>query len=780
MTSSDRPRFGEPSPGRPISRAAFLRGAALAAAGGVAFPLLSACGSSGGAGSTGSGGSTAASTGSATGATLSAAEIATIKKFLGPVDAKYAGAGQTWHIGGIFPFSTSGSVYGEVMGNGAKLAAEHIKQLGGPNIEIDFRDSAGSDVVKVRNAFVAFAGLPAVLSSYEAAGTIAKDLIAKNHNFSIDPGGGNAPPGEGVPYYWGMRANWGMDGFKLQGTYFAQKLKKPKLVVVFYNVGAASTEYTDAAKALLAEGGAEVVNVVLAQAGATDYSNELSAIRATGDFDAVSLGIDGNDIAYFLKQYQTSGIGKPIVTWEAMLAPTAKIAGLGAYENVYLGGIDAFSTTSTNPWAQLMVRSYQAAFGTSGVPAATPDYESAGYYDAVFLLWRLYRDVKAKGGDVNDGAQLQAALQANPTAVGIKGGTATAAGTYQFDLATHGLKHIPMGLYQVRDGAPVLVASSDIGGSGIKILDLPPGASAALSPVRGQGRSRAQPTRDAGYKMPPAGLEVSRVIPDAAPSSEDVPVVLAGPQLPGGFLARDPPGAHHVDPVHDPQQLRHVLLEDEDRDPPVLDQLAQRVEDPDGHRGRETERRLVEQHELRVGHQRHADAEHALLPAGELAGPPLRVLLEHREDLADGFKQRRTFRGGRPQRAQLQVLGDAEVGEDELLGRDQGHAREHVLVAGPPGDALPPVHHLPAAGPQHAEDGVQGGGLACSVVAYDADDLTRPDGQADVEDHLLSPVPGLQAGDLEKVAGPSRGPLSGAGVRRSGHGLVRLCQSTPP
>lgn len=491
MTSSDRPRNGEPSPPRavPISRAAFLRGAAAAVAGGVAFPLLSACsnsgsGSSGNSGSTTSG-STAASTGGATGAALTAADITTIKKFLGPIDAKSAGAGETWKVGAVMPFSTSGSVYGEVFGNGAKLAVDHIKQLGGPDIQIDFRDSAGSDVVKVRNAFVAFASLPAVLSSYEAAGTIAKDLIAKNHNFSIDPGGGNAPPGEGVPYYWGMRANWGIDGFKLQGTYFAQKLKKPKMVLVFYNVGAASTEYTNAAKALLAEGGAEVVNVVLAQAGATDYSNELSSIRASGDFDAVSLGIDGSDIAYFLKQYQTSGIGKPIVTWDGMLAPTAKIAGQSAYENVYLGGIDAFAANSPNPWAQIMVRTYQAQFGTNGFPGATPDYESAGYYDAVFLLWRLYRDVKAKGGNVNDGAQIQAALEANPTTVGIKGGTATAAGTYQFDLKTHGLKHIPMGFYQVQNGTPVLLATSDIGGADIKILGLPATKPAALAPGEG-------------------------------------------------------------------------------------------------------------------------------------------------------------------------------------------------------------------------------------------------------------------------------------------------------
>jgi branched-chain amino acid transport system substrate-binding protein len=475
MPTSDRRRFGEssPEPVRPgaISRATFLRGAAAAVAGGVAFPLLSACSSSSGTSSTSAtGGSTATSTGSAGGATLSASDIATIKGFLGPIDAKYAGAGETWTIGAEMPFSTSGSVYGEIFGNGAKLAVEHVKQLGGPNIQINFRDSAGSDTVKIRDAYIAFAGLPAVLSSYENAASYAKDLIAKNHNFCIDPGGGNAPPGEGVPYYWGMRANWGIDGFKLQGTYFAQQLKKPKLVIVFYNVGAASTQYTDAAKALLGEGGAEVVNVVLAQAGATDYSNEINSIRATGDFDAVSLGVDGNDMAYFLKQYQSSGIGKPIITWDGMLSPVAKIAGASAYENVYLGGIDQFSANSQNPWAKIMVRGYQALYGTNGFPGATPDYESAGYYDAVFLLWQLYREVKAKGGNVNDGSQIQAALEANPTTVGLKGGTATAAGTYQFDLTTHGLKHMPMGFYQVRNSTPVLLATSDIGGTDIKIL----------------------------------------------------------------------------------------------------------------------------------------------------------------------------------------------------------------------------------------------------------------------------------------------------------------------
>jgi hypothetical protein len=206
MASPKRFRSADSLSDRTFTRAQFLRNAALVTAGGIDLPLIDACSTgSNNSGKSGTGSASAASTGGSSSAALSAAEIATIKKLLGPVDAKYAGAGEAWHIGAVFPFSTSGSVYGEVFGNGAKLAVQHIKQLGGPNIEIDFRDSAGSDVVKVRDAFIAFAGLPAVLSSYEAGGLIAKDLIAKNHNFTIDPGGGNAGAGAGVPYYWGMR-----------------------------------------------------------------------------------------------------------------------------------------------------------------------------------------------------------------------------------------------------------------------------------------------------------------------------------------------------------------------------------------------------------------------------------------------------------------------------------------------------------------------------------------------------------------------------------------------
>ena len=505
---SHDPIAGELPPEPRLTRGELLKRGALFAAGAFALPALSACGSEDDTSSTTagttpgtaadttadtsaattastSGGSTASTTAATTADTtasttadttdtsdggLSADSIATIQKFMGPVDPKFAGTGETWDIGGIFPFSGTGASYGEVMGNGVKLAVRHIEQLGGPKINVDFRDHANSDPVKTKNAFLAFEKLPAVISSYEVGGLIVKDLIEKNHNLTIDPGGGNAPPGDKLPYFWGMRANFGFDGFKLAGTYLAQQLKKPKIVLVFYNVGAVGDTYINAATLSMEAGGAEIVNVVKPQYGTTDFSNELTAIRATGDFDAISLGLAGNDIATFLKQYKTSGIDKTIVTWEGMVAPIAKIAGADAYEGVYLGGVDDFSVNSANPWAQVFIKSYQATYSDNGFPGASPDFNSAGYYDATFLLWRLYRDVKAGGGDVNDGEQLQTALQANPKTLGVIGGDAEAAGVSEFDLDSHGLKHQPMGFYKVENGAPVPLATSDIGGADIKII----------------------------------------------------------------------------------------------------------------------------------------------------------------------------------------------------------------------------------------------------------------------------------------------------------------------
>jgi ABC-type branched-subunit amino acid transport system substrate-binding protein len=445
-----------------LSRRDFLQRAGYFTVGAA---VLAACGSSS---KSSSSGSNVSEPGGGAGGALSSQDLATIKKFIGPIDPKYAGAGETWNIGGAFPFTTSFAVYGTIFTQGLKLGIDHIKQLGGPNISVDYRDIGLDDVVMTRNAYIAFEHYPVVVSSLQSGGLIAKDLIAKNKNFTIDPGGGNNYS-LGLPYFWGMTFNFGNDGFTLAGNYFAKQLHQTKMVIVVYSTAATTAEFINPAKADLGAQGCEIVKVVQPAQGTTDWSDTLTAIRSAGDFDVVSLGLSGNDIGVFLKQYKTSGINKTMWTWEGLHGPVVQIAGMDAYEKVYLGGVGEFSPSTPNPWAQVFVRSYRDTFGNA-VPVATPDYYSANYYSCAFLLWRLYMDVKAKGGDVNDGSQIQAALQANPMTPGVIGGDATTAGIFQFDLNNHGLQHYPMGFYQIRNGQPVELASSDIGGANIKII----------------------------------------------------------------------------------------------------------------------------------------------------------------------------------------------------------------------------------------------------------------------------------------------------------------------
>ena len=106
--------------------------------------------------------------------------------------------------------------------------------------------------------------------------------------------------------------------------------------------------------------------------------------------------------------------------------------------------------------------------------------------------------------------------------------------------------------------------------------------------------------------------------------------VLVGGQLGAGTLVGDPPGAEDVAAVGDLERPQGVLLDDEDRAAPLA-QLDEQVEDGvDHHRG-EAERRLVEEHEARLAHQRPGDGELLGLAARQVAGGGVPPAVEHVE-----------------------------------------------------------------------------------------------------------------------------------------------------
>ena len=101
---------------------------------------------------------------------------------------------------------------------------------------------------------------------------------------------------------------------------------------------------------------------------------------------------------------------------------------------------------------------------------------------------------------------------------------------------------------------------------------------------------------------------------------------------------------------------RGILLRQDDRQPFRLLDLVQDFADTLDDDRREAERRLVEQEDRRLRHQRAADREHLLLAAGQAAGALAGALLQAREIAEDPLDALRNSSPGAGIGADLQVF----------------------------------------------------------------------------------------------------------------------------
>ena len=83
-------------------------------------------------------------------------------------------------------------------------------------------------------------------------------------------------------------------------------------------------------------------------------------------------------------------------------------------------------------------------------------------------MWEVIRRVLAKKGDINDGAQLDQALQDNLTVVSVYGGDSSTVGTYTLDPKTHSVVKRGMGVFIYKDGKVTPQAFFGIDGADFK------------------------------------------------------------------------------------------------------------------------------------------------------------------------------------------------------------------------------------------------------------------------------------------------------------------------
>ena len=191
-----------------------------------------------------------------------------------------------------------------------------------------------------------------------------------------------------------------------------------------------------------------------------------------------------------------------------------------------------------------------------------------------------------------------------------------------------------------------------------------------------------------------------------------------------------------------------VLLDDQDRGPLALVQLADDPEDLGDDERRETERRLVEEQEPRPLHHRAREREHLLLAARErarLLGPALLQPREVVEHAAEVVAQR----AAAGVRAETEVLPDGELDERAAALRHVRDAEPRGRLGAAARERL--SRELERAGAPHgARDRAQRRRLARAVRAEDRDDLPFVHRQADPAKGLHLAIARIDVAEFEQ------------------------------
>jgi len=364
-------------------------------------------------------------------------------------------------LGAVLALTGPGSFYGKTMTRGIDLAVAQIDEVGGPHFNVIYKDHKSGDPAAGQQAITELgeSGVPAKLASYVddlgamLAGTADYEV------FTLDGGGGTSEFGKAQPFFWGTRAVTPND--PLPGLFEYTKESNPEATtvgLVGWDVGDPSNGIIkEDVLAKIAAAGYEHNGLYeLTPVGSQDYSQVLPKITAN-EPDILLAGLYGQDIGSFINQAQTAGIEAQIIGFE--FTPDGINASKGTFEDGYTFAYDYFdSVNPTNPLGQHFVDTFEAEYGES------PDFYAANYYEDTLGMWDLVRRVCAAGQEIT-GANLDAAMQENPTLISVYGGDDSGPGTKTMDLESHSVTQRTMGVFTYENGEVTPLAYFDLDGA---------------------------------------------------------------------------------------------------------------------------------------------------------------------------------------------------------------------------------------------------------------------------------------------------------------------------
>ena len=207
----------------------------------------------------------------------------------------------------------------------------------------------------------------------------------------------------------------------------------------------------------------------------------------------------------------------------------------------------------------------------------------------------------------------------------------------------------------------------------------------------------------------------------------------------GGFDARAAQLEDHAE-IRDLERALGVLLDHQDRDA----FCAQVLQDAEGllhQQRRQPDRRLVDQHELRLEQQAARDLEQLLLAARQRGGLRAGLASKHGEALHQRFDAPGDVRvPSRRGRAKLQIVQHAQLREHVASLRHIGNPELEQPPRVEVGDLAAVEHDAAALHPEQAEQRLENGGLAGAVRPDHRRDGAARDFEARAVEHGLLAV----------------------------------------
>jgi ABC-type branched-subunit amino acid transport system substrate-binding protein len=432
-----------------LSRRVFMRRAGVGLMLVGAPSLLAACGDSGSSSTATSGTTGAASAGA------SSADGKALASLLGLPSGKAAGAGLTIPVGGDFALSGRSASYGVEMYRGAQMGVEHVKAAGGPEFKLTALDTTDPTTATTNVRRFGSEGMSLVLTSQGGGFSAGIPFYPQYKMLALDFGGATSFLAGKPNYYMGTPVRPDAQTAMAIAYMKAKMPEVKKFVYVNYDDSSGIGKAYQAAVKAQGEAAGYLVGFVSVPQGTTDFNPYFPKIKAQNP-DLVYSATDlGTDMGLFMKQYVTSGIGKPVIG-DDYTAGAAKVAGSAFDQDFYWSS--QYFTPATD-WGKLFAPAFKAKFGYE------PNYYNANYYQGVFWMWDLARRVIAAGGDPTakrGGDAYVKALDAKPEFASVFGTTA-ATTTSVFDDKTHILSKALMAFGSGK--GPTLLATANVDGS---------------------------------------------------------------------------------------------------------------------------------------------------------------------------------------------------------------------------------------------------------------------------------------------------------------------------